>query len=124
MSYEIGTFSEIVNISIDTLRYYEKEGLIIPQRSQNNRRAYSDNDIKWISFIKRLKKTGMPIKNIKLYANLRYQGDSTIDERLKLLGDQMHKLESDQSEIQSHINFLNQKIAVYQRMKADIDCSN
>ncbi|EHO49869.1 MerR family transcriptional regulator [Lentilactobacillus kisonensis] len=120
MSYEIGAFSELVSLSIDTLRYYEKLGLIKPQRSTNNRRAYTDNDIKWVQFIKRLKKTGMPIKSIKLYAKLRYQGNATIDERLKLLDNQMHRLKTDQNEIQAHIAFLNQKMATYRQIKAEI----
>lgn len=121
MTYEIGTFSKMVNISIDTLRYYEKQGLIIPKRSPNNRRSYSDNDIKWINFIKRLKKTGMPIKNIRLYAALRYAGNSTIDDRLQLLNQQMFRLQEEQGEIQSHINFLNQKIETYHQLKSQIE---
>ncbi|HAJ55503.1 MAG TPA: MerR family transcriptional regulator, partial [Lactobacillus sp.] len=49
-------------------RYYEKEHLIVPDRDQNNRRTYTDADQRWIAFIKRLKATGMPIKEIKTYA--------------------------------------------------------
>ncbi|OAU50022.1 MerR family transcriptional regulator, partial [Lacticaseibacillus rhamnosus] len=59
MGYPIGKFSKMVSLSIDTLRYYEKEHLIIPDRDQNNRRTYSDADQRWIAFIKRLKATGM-----------------------------------------------------------------
>lgn len=118
MSYGIGEFSEMVSMTIDTLRYYEKEGLIVPERDKANRRLYTDHDVKWINFIKRLKRTGMPIRNIKHYAELRYQGSSTIDQRLKLLYDQRHKLEADQVELQAHINFLDTKIGTYQKMKS------
>ncbi|MCH4171484.1 MAG: MerR family transcriptional regulator [Lactobacillus sp.] len=120
MSYGIGEFSKIVDISIDTLRYYEKEKLIVPERDKSNRRSYTDRDIKWLNFIKRLKKTGMPIKNIKYYAKLRYQGDETIDERLKLLYDQRHRLEADQIELQTHINFLDAKIETYHQIKHNL----
>lgn len=123
MGYEIGTFSKLVNISIDTLRYYEKQELIIPKRNSNNRRLYSDQDIHWIDFIKRLKRTGMPIRDIKRYAKLRYQGNSTIDDRLTLLNEQMTRLKVDKNEIQSHIDFLNQKIDTYHQLKAQIKIS-
>lgn len=88
--YKIGEFSKKVNISIDTLRYYEKECLIVPSRVENNLRVYTNKDIIWIEFIKKLKLTGMSIKNIKKYAKLRYEGDETIPQRMDLLFDQRH----------------------------------
>lgn len=120
MTYAIGEFSKIVGLSIDTLRYYEKEGLIYPQRTANNLRAYTDHDIQWINFIKRLKLTGMPIRNIKTYATLRYQGNTTIDERLILLNDQKSRLAAEQTKLQAHIDFLDQKINTYHQMKWDL----
>ena len=71
MDYSIGEFSKVTGLGIHTLRYYEHENLIIPLRNANNRRRYSEKDIAWIAFIKRLKATGMPIKEIKKYAALR-----------------------------------------------------
>ncbi|MBA1435046.1 MerR family DNA-binding transcriptional regulator, partial [Bombilactobacillus bombi] len=47
-SYKIGEFSKRVNLTVDTLRYYEKEYLITPKRDKNNIRIYDNNDIKWI----------------------------------------------------------------------------
>jgi DNA-binding transcriptional MerR regulator len=85
MGYSIGEFSSITGISIHTLRYYEKENLIIPERRENGRRCYSDGDVAWIQFIKRLKDTGMPIKEIQKYARLRARGDSTLEERMEML---------------------------------------
>ena len=117
MGYPIGKFSKMVSLSIDTLRYYEKERLIIPARDQNNRRTYSEADQRWIAFIKRLKATGMPIKEIKTYARLRYQGNSTIDERLQLLFTQKNRLTAQRQEIDAHIAFLENKIATYYQLK-------
>ena len=68
MEYSIGEFSKLTNLGIHTLRYYEHEGLIMPERNASNRRCYSDKDLTWIEFIKRLKDTGMPIKEIKHYS--------------------------------------------------------
>ncbi|BAN74350.1 MULTISPECIES: MerR family transcriptional regulator [Lacticaseibacillus] len=120
MGYPIGKFSKMVSLSIDTLRYYEKEHLIVPDRDQNNRRTYTDADQRWIAFIKRLKATGMPIKEIKTYARLRYQGNSTIDERLELLFTQKARLTAQRQEIDAHIAFLENKIATYHQLKAKL----
>ncbi|MDK6821274.1 MerR family transcriptional regulator [Lacticaseibacillus paracasei] len=124
MGYPIGKFSKMVSLSIDTLRYYEKERLIIPARDQNNRRTYSEADQRWIAFIKRLKATGMPIKEIKTYARLRYQGNSTIDERLQLLFTQKNRLTAQQQEIDAHIAFLENKIATYYQLKTKLMAEN
>ncbi|BDR56006.1 MerR family transcriptional regulator [Xylocopilactobacillus apis] len=123
MSYEIGEFAKKVNLTIDTLRYYEKEGLIKPQRAKNGHRQFLESDLKWVEFIKRLKLTGMPIKDIKKYAELRRKGNSTIDERMLLLGNQQKLLLGQQTEIQSHLDFLAQKIKMYQNMKNDLNKS-
>ena len=124
MGYPICKFSKMVSLSIDTLRYYEKERLIIPARDQNNRRTYSEADQRWIAFIKRLKATGMPIKEIKTYARLRYQGNSTIDERLQLLFTQKNRLTAQRQEIDAHIAFLENKIATYYQLKTKLMAEN
>ncbi|WP_232505385.1 MerR family transcriptional regulator [Erysipelothrix larvae] len=119
MNYSIGAFSKKVNLSIDTLRYYEKEKLILPKRNESNRRVYSESDVAWIEFIMRLKQIGMPIKDIQHYANLRDQGDETIEDRMQLLYKQSDILEVKKREIDANIQFLNQKIDTYKRMLAD-----
>jgi len=116
MEYSIGEFSKKVSISIDTLRYYEKEKLILPNRNKSNRRVYGESDIIWMDFIKKLKQTGMPIKDIQHYAILRYQGDSTIEERMSLLYKQHDLLEAKKREIEQHTQFLEKKINVYKDM--------
>lgn len=113
MEYGIGEFSKITELSIDTIRYYEKEGLIIPDRDENNRRVYEDCDIGWIDFIKKLKMTGMRLKDIKYYAQLRYEGDRTIDKRLELLYQQADILFMKQKEVAEHIKYLYTKIDIY-----------
>lgn len=114
--YTIGVFAKKVNLSIDTLRYYEKETLILPKRDEINRRMYDDVDIAWILFIKKLKKTGMSIKNIKEYAILRYQGEQTLENRMDLLDQQYEMLVAQKREIEEHMKFLKEKITIYQDM--------
>jgi len=81
----IGEFSEKCGISPSALRYYEKKELIRVTRDGTGRREYDSGDIAWISFLVRLKNTGMPLREIKRYSDLRYKGDSTVPERLEIL---------------------------------------
>ncbi|MGM0213575.1 MerR family transcriptional regulator [Enterococcus sp. AZ109] len=118
MFYSIGKFATITGFTIDTLRYYEKEGIIQPKRDENNRRIFDDRDIAWLDFIRKLKMTGMKLKDIRLYAQLRYKGDETIQERLDLLFDQADLLHTKQQEIEDHLTFLQSKISIYQQMLA------
>ena len=81
----IGEISENTNLPESTLRYYEKKGLIRVSRDKNGRRDYEESDIEWIKFIRRLKETGMLLKDIQLYSDLRYPGKNTMPERLNIL---------------------------------------
>ncbi|MFA9377893.1 MAG: MerR family transcriptional regulator [Lachnotalea sp.] len=62
---KIGELSTQTGISEYTLRYYEKKELIRVERDQNDRRSYVEKDIEWIRFIKKLKETGMLLRDIK-----------------------------------------------------------
>lgn len=121
MNYSIGEFSNLTGISIYTLRYYEKENLIVPQREKNGRRYYSEQDITWIEFIKRLKDTKMPIKEIQKYAQLRTDGDSTMNERMELLIEHKTVLEEEITKYTENLNKLKDKIDYY---KTEIDKLN
>lgn len=114
--YGIGEFSKKVNLSMDTIRYYEKEGMLVSKRNASNRRVYNDKDIKWVEFLLRLKKIGMPIRDMKLYSKLRYQGDETIPERMELLKKQEQVLNQKAAEIAYNQNFLHQKMDTYNEM--------
>ncbi|WP_297562461.1 MerR family transcriptional regulator [Nitratireductor sp.] len=67
---KIGEVARRTGLSIDTLRYYEKLGLIDPPWRQGGQRAYDDNIVKWLNFIKLLKATGMPLADVETYARL------------------------------------------------------
>lgn len=113
MGYTIGEFSAITGIGIHTLRYYEKENLIIPERKENGRRCYSDSDITWIQFIKRLKDTGMPIREIQKYASLRATGDTTLAQRMEMLVQHRAVLKEKMTTMQEHLDNLDDKISYY-----------
>lgn len=110
---QIGEFSKRTGLSIDTLRYYEKEGLLTPRRDFNERRIYSENDIRWVEFIIRLKETGMPLKEIRQYAQLRAKGDSTMNERLEMLIVHKADLEAQIEKLNAHKLKLEDKIQFY-----------
>lgn len=97
------------------MRYYEHESLITPMRNSSNRRRYSDNDIIWIAVIKRLKATGMPIKEIKRYAALRAKWDTTLTERMEMLIQHRQSLKDQIRQLQEHEAKLDEKIAFYQQ---------
>ena len=120
MKYSIGQFSKLSGFSIDTLRYYEKQKLLFPNRDENNRRIYTEKDVAWISFISRLKKTGMSIKKMQKYAQLRYKGDQTIPERLVLLFNQLDDLNEQEKKIDNNIKFVEQKIKTYLKTIGDL----
>ncbi|NBI71252.1 MerR family transcriptional regulator [Clostridiaceae bacterium] len=113
MEYSIGEFSKLTNLGIHTLRYYEHENLIMPKRNSSNRRCYSDKDLAWIEFIKRLKDTGMPIKEIQRYAELRLQGDLTLNERMEMLTVHRESLDEQIKALQGHMAKLDDKIDFY-----------
>lgn len=115
MKYTIGEFSKLTNLGIHTLRYYEQEHLITPERDSGNRRCYSEKDLSWIAFIKRLKDTGMPIKEIRHYAELRAAGESTLNERLEMLTAHREALNEQIARLQEHMTKLDEKIDFYRR---------
>ena len=113
MEYSIGEFSRLTGLGIHTLRYYEQERLIMPHRSASNRRCYSDQDAAWISFIKRLKDTGMPIKEIQRYAELRAMGEPTLNARMEMLIAHRNNLNKQIQQLQDHRAKLDEKIVSY-----------
>ena len=115
MEYSIGEFSRLTNLGIHTLRYYEHENLITPKRNSSNRRCYSDKDLAWIEFIKRLKDTGMPIKEIQRYAELRAEGDLTLNERMEMLTVHRESLNEQIKALQEHMAKLDDKIDFYRQ---------
>ena len=110
----IGEFSVITGISAYTLRYYEKKGLLRVNRDSGGRRDYSEDDIEWVKFIQRLKDTGMLLQDIKHYSDLRYQGDDTMAERMKLLIQHRKSVVEEKRKWEEYLRNLDVKIGIYQ----------
>ena len=112
---KIGEIANKTNLPASTLRYYEKKGLLKVDRDKNGRRYYKESDIEWIKFIRRLKETGMLIKDIQHYSELRYVGSITITERLQIL--QLHRnyVLEQQLKWTEYLQNLDDKIEFYQQ---------
>lgn len=111
----IGEFSKRTGISCSALRYYEEKGLIRVGRDRGNRREYSEKDIEWIKFLQKLKNTGMSLGDMKRYSDLRYEGDSTVSERLKLLEKHRDYVDGQMEKWQEYSDNLNDKIKLYRK---------
>ena len=112
----IKEFSGKCGLSIDTLRYYEKENLLCPLRDEKGYRDYGERDIEWVGFILRLKEMGISIAQIKEYAELRHLGDSTIQQRYELLLAHQKKLEAQQQRLTEHQAYLKKKLNLYREV--------
>jgi DNA-binding transcriptional MerR regulator len=113
----IQMFSEITGISSHTIRYYEKIGLLRNiSRNSSGHRWFTEKDIIWIEFIKRLKDTGMPLDNILKYADLRDDGASTSELRMQILEEHAVMLEEKIAEEQYHLKKLKEKIKHYSKI--------
>lgn len=110
----IGEIAKKTDLSESTLRYYEKKGLLRVGRDHNGRRNYEESDIAWIKFIRRLKETGMLIKEIKRYAQLRYRGETTMPERLDMLQKHREYVLEQLRKWNEYLQNLDDKIAFYQ----------
>ena len=107
--------SEELGLIQDTLRYYEKIGMIPPvTRTEGGIRDYQENDIAWVKLATCMRSAGLPVKVMIDYLNLFQQGDSTIQERCNLLKEQRTKLLEQKKQIEETLEKLNYKIAKYE----------
>ncbi|MBN1312350.1 MAG: MerR family transcriptional regulator [Anaerolineae bacterium] len=112
-------------LSEHTLRYYERIGLIESiDRADNGHRRYSDVDVGWIEFLKCLRATGMPVMQMKAYADLTRVGDHTIEARLELLKEHRRAVLAQIEEMQAYLSVVDYKIDYYTKEKERIEtCS-
>jgi DNA-binding transcriptional MerR regulator len=121
----IGTLSRLSGISTHTLRFYEKQGILKPVgRADNGHRRYRQQDLLWLAFVVRLKRTGMPLAQIREYADLRADGDDTLGARLAMLERHRGRLAANIDELTACAGALEDKIAAYRQMIAQAPAAN
>lgn len=112
--------SEKFNLSKDTLRFYEKKGLIGPvKKTKSGIRNYEEQDLKRIEFIKCMRNAELPIDVLKKYIDLYKSGKETKEERKKLLENQQKILKAKIDKMQKAYKLLTDKIDLYNSGKID-----
>jgi DNA-binding transcriptional MerR regulator len=118
VTYSIAHAAAHTGLSIDTLRYYERIGLVEPPaRDSGGRRSYSDADLAWLHFLTRLRTTGMPIRMMREYAQLRHRGDATAARRRQILIEHRAEVRERVTELQSCLGVLDYKITNYEQIE-------
>jgi DNA-binding transcriptional MerR regulator len=102
-------------VSVHTLRYYERAGLVVTpvDRTSGGRRRYHQLDLDWIVVCTRLRATGMPIREIRRYAELVAAGHGNEKERLALMEAHRDNVVATLAEVQEHLKLIDHKIDVY-----------
>ncbi len=112
---KIAEVSKQYGLTPDTLRYYERIGLLPPvNRNGSGLRDYSDLDIQRVEFVKCMRTAGLPVEVLIDYINLVQQGDETIEVRKEILVEQRALLAARMAEMQKTLDLLDYKIGVYE----------
>ena len=111
----IGEAARRTGVSVHTLRYYERAGLVVSpvDRTAGGRRRYRELDLKWIVICTKLRATGMPIRGIRRYAELVAAGPGNEPERLTLLESHRADVLAKLAEIRENLKVIDRKIDVY-----------
>ncbi|TIC84557.1 MerR family transcriptional regulator [Nocardioides sp. GY 10127] len=112
----IADAAQAVGLSIDTLRYYERDGLMLRPvpRSGGGQRRYEDADLRWVLLVTRLRATGLPIRDVRRYAELVRAGEGNEAERLELLREHRRHVLAQLAEVTEHLGAIDAKIGVYE----------
>lgn len=118
MTYTIGEISKLLNLSISTLRYYDKEGLLpLVNRTNGNIRRFDNTDIECLNMIECLKTTGMSLKDIKEFFRWCEIGDETIEQRYQLFLNQKKQTEEKIIELEKALELIKYKCEYYEIAK-------
>lgn len=107
--------SKIYNLTPDTLRYYERIGLLPSvNRSKGGIRNYTDEDCRWVEFAKCMREAGLPVEVLIDYVSLFQKGEETVLARKEILLEQREILSGKIEEMKKTIDKLNYKISRYE----------
>jgi DNA-binding transcriptional MerR regulator len=118
ISLTIAEAAERSGVSAHALRYYEREGLLEPGREGNGHRRYGEQELEWIRFLTKLRATGMPIRQIRAYADLYREGDGTHPDRLALLEQHRESVRRQLTETERNLELIDRKIDYYRERLA------
>ena len=119
---KISDFAAHSGLTPDTIRYYEKVGLLPHNvRGRGGRRSYGIDDLAWASFLRKLQAMDMPMRDRLAYSRLREQGGATVPARRKMLESHRATLAARRAELGELIAALDVKITHYLDMEADME---
>jgi DNA-binding transcriptional MerR regulator len=115
MSLTIAEAAARTGLTPDTLRYYERDGLMLHSvdRSATGHRRYTDADLTWLNLLTCLRGTGMPIRDVRRYAELVRAGAGNELERLELLRAHRQHVLTQLAEVTEHLGAIDRKIGIY-----------
>jgi DNA-binding transcriptional MerR regulator len=110
----IAEVAERTGLTRHTLRYYERDGLMLDVgRADSGHRRYTEDDLGWIELITKLRATGMPIRDVRRYAELVRAGDGNEAERLELLHAHRERVRAQLEAMAVHLDAIDMKISFY-----------
>lgn len=116
MRYSPGQVAEQTGFSLDTLRYYERVGLLDGiERNSGGQRVFTEGDVAWLRILRCLRDTGMPIQRMVRYAELARGGDETVGERLDVLREHDRDIDEKIAHLLGEQEHIRGKIAYYER---------
>ena len=115
MTYTIKQVAEKLGVAVSTLRYYDKEGLLpFIDKKENGTRIFKDEDFNGLAIISCMKSSGVPIKDIKKYMDLCAEGDSTLEERMKIFLERKEFVKKQIEELNNVLETIDYKIWYYE----------
>lgn len=106
--------SERTGVSIDTLRYYEREELLRDvSRADSGHRRYSENDVLWVQVLRCLRDTGMTIQDLRRYCDLGAQGSKTEPERYEMLIEHRDLVRKQMADLEEALAMIDHKMTMY-----------
>ncbi|MEU8297318.1 MerR family transcriptional regulator [Micromonospora sp. NPDC048909] len=117
----VGEAAERVGLTTYTLRWYEQEGLVAPVgRDSAGRRRYTPGDVDWLFLLTRLRRTGMPVRDMRRYAELARQGDHTLGARRALFEAHRDRVLQRMADLEDDLKVLEYKIDAYRRAEQEV----
>ena len=114
-TYTPGQAAEKTGFSLDTLRYYERIGLLSVARTAGGQRQYGEDDLGWLEILRCLRDTGMPIARMREYAELS-RDDDTVADRIALLEEHDREVEERIATLQAQREHIRGKVAYYRSL--------
>lgn len=114
MAYTISQFAKMTGLSVYTIRYYDKEGLLPSvRRDEHGARVFTEEDLSWTELITCLKDTGMSLRSIRTFVRLCVEGDGTLETRLRLMQQHQAEFETKMEQMRHYQRKIRQKVDYY-----------